>query len=1101
MTVNMLSPLPIQAFWSDKEADSQNVERLKGFWKHVETNFQWLGKVYLQISENLHSFAFNGELIIESKRDFVNKKHCRLAALQGITIIAKKIRNQGIFLTKSGVTLNGNELVNDKGCINAASDIVLNVRNISNLSGEINSTEGQILWYGGHQVTLSNDHGTIFGQFGIRRINTHRKLPSSKSLPSILYNRHGKILAPEGPLEIFLNNNDNSMGLIEGLISNFDVQSFNNKDGRLFPLGDFTELKAALFENDGGLVVSSHGAIKIGGGIWENGSGGLDSALGIDISVQKFSNAHKGLLASREGAIIIDAVTGLKQQGKIVAAKGIHLSIMQGPFEGKDGHLITPHRLLVINAHTHLVELEGGILEAGAANLFGYEQINIKHSIFEIDGPLSITSETQWIEAQYAHFKQIGAAYFGAKESIYFENNKGNLSSLNINCKALSIEKASFAVHDDVDFFIDRFKGKNNALNVGGNVSVQATTSISSNDCIIEVFKGSIVQVSGEWVISQGDSITADVIRRDGKSVLIAQGVDEGRQIFNSGKEKLVLQKYRADAWQNLVLTGALALLKQNKWESEKIEVKADDLWLTEIEALFEVRLKLLANAQGVIRALRTEGRQLKVRVAEGGLSIYHAYFKNRESRLAAQAEVSVTKSTILGDCATTAGDSLYAADNVFAKGNVDLKSRHSNVNFSDSIMEGEDLNINAIEGSASLLGTKLEVNKLKLGSQKSTLNNVKVRSRGSIKSKSKDSRVSSSELNSNKKIIFDSEALLSYKNVKLESQRGTELLTDGLALIDKCIILGKAIFNAATAALTGTTVDAPNKSVEVDVLETFIARETLVQGQELLIHHQDSSLRTSEFRGTDSLTFDGRTRMSESNALSQKKIVTIGELLTLDKSKITVTDGDIKLATQSIFVEESSLQAVNITEEGDLLIAQDLQTLALSDHQRNIRKVSLKGGFDVANRLEENAEHIHRFCHKTVAKESIVVESQQINSYSSQFSSPQTLWKSETIIGDKNSFETAQLEINSKSAILYESDIQSGNTLLKINNILDLNQSSIKGNFQASGGDLTADRSSFTSDSNVSLNFESNVSLRESKIKTSRLEVVGDQIERYRSD
>lgn len=566
MSVNMLSPningpLSIQPYRDDRETNVQSSEKITGFWKLVEMNFQSLGKVYLQIRENLHSFAFNGELIIESKGDFVNKKQCKLAALQGITIIAKKIRNQGNLLTKSCCTLNGNELVNDNGSINSTGDTVLNVRNISNLSGEINSTGGQILWYGGHQVVLSNDHGTIFAQFGIRRINTHRKPPSQKSLPSILENRYGKILAPEGPLEIFLNKNDNYMGLIQGKISKFDVQSFNNTKGRLFPLGEFTQLNAVLFENDGGLVSSTYGAIKIGGGMWENGSGRIESALGIEISLEKFSNGQKGLLASHEGAVIIDAITNFKQQGKIVAAKGISLSVMQGPFEGKAGHLITPHRLLVIKANTHLIDLEGGILEAGSANIFGFEQINIRHSDFQIEGALSVKSTSQWIEAQYAHFTQIGAAFFGAKESVYLENNKGTVTSLNITCKALSVEKATFSVREDVEFIVDRFKGNNNALKVSGSVSIQATDSISSNDSVIEVFKGSIVQVSGEWVISQGDLITADVIRRDGKSVLIKQGVDDGRQIFNSAKEKLVLQKYRAEAWQKLVLsTNALAL-------------------------------------------------------------------------------------------------------------------------------------------------------------------------------------------------------------------------------------------------------------------------------------------------------------------------------------------------------------------------------------------------------------------------------------------------------------------------------------------------------------------------------------------------------------
>ena len=166
----------------------------------------------MQINEVHQSFGFNGELTIESKKDFI-VQNVVLAALQGLHINAERIRNRGVIKTQGSLELNVlHEINNDRGELLCDSNIQLNGRHLSNRSGKIVTPAGQIIWKSGYQVTLSNDYGTIFGQFGVLRLNKHRKAPPPNTVPSQLKNNHGKIIAPEGPIEIFLDKNENFEG-------------------------------------------------------------------------------------------------------------------------------------------------------------------------------------------------------------------------------------------------------------------------------------------------------------------------------------------------------------------------------------------------------------------------------------------------------------------------------------------------------------------------------------------------------------------------------------------------------------------------------------------------------------------------------------------------------------------------------------------------------------------------------------------------------------------------------------------------------------------------------------------------------------------------
>lgn len=198
---------------------------------------------------------------------------------------------------------------------------------------------------------------------------------------------------------------------------------------------------------------------------------------------------------------------------KIVSAQGINLSVLQGAYQGKNGTLISPDRLLVVTSYRHLLDLEGATLEVGACSLDGFEQINLRKAQLQVAGPLHVASQSQWIEAQQAIFVHVGEpAFFEAKESIYFDHNTGTLNALRVVCNAFNFDNGTFSVQEDVAIQVNRFIGNNNALSVGSKVLLQATTSISSNACEIKVIHGSIVQESENWVIM---SILGIYVERD----------------------------------------------------------------------------------------------------------------------------------------------------------------------------------------------------------------------------------------------------------------------------------------------------------------------------------------------------------------------------------------------------------------------------------------------------------------------------------------------------------------------------------------------------------------------------------------------------------
>lgn len=1075
---------------------------LCGFWKHIETHFQFVGKVFLQIEENRHSFAFNGELTIESQNDFINQKDCSIAALKGLKITAKRIRNQGSLQSQAVIKLHGRHAINnDKGLVSADSDIQLQGRHISNRSGKMTAIAGQILWECGHQVTLSNEHGTLCGQFGVRRINTHKTAPREGMLPSTLDNRYGNILAPEGPIEIFLDKIENSEGLIQGQVPKIDVLSFNNKNGKLIVQGDCSQMSAVFFENNEGLVSSTQGALNLHGGHWKNGSGAVHAYLGIDGKLQKFSNKPKGLMAASAGAVAIETTYSLKQHGKIVAAHGINLSVDQGAYLGKDGVLISPNRLLVVKTHRHLLDLEGGIIEAGASILDGFEQVNLRHTHFQIDGPLQVTSQSQWIEAQHAYFAHVaGPAFFGAKESIYFDHNKGTLKALQVECQALNCDNGVFTVQEDVAIHVDRFIGNHNALSVGSKVLLQAATSISSNGSEIKVAHGSFVQESGNWVISDGDKTQADVVRRDGKSILIAQSQDEGREIINNGVERLVLQKYRAEAEDNVVLAcEGKALLQRNEWEGEEIAIKGDEIWLSEIEALFYEKLSIHSQSLAAIRELHSEGRHLKVKVIQGDLSLTQSNLKNRESHLSADQNVSVTQSTIQGDLVVTSGQNQRLTDNLFGRGDVDLNSRYGDIDLNrSSIAEGENLTVNAPSGSAVIQGKSLDVKELKVKAKKAALRKVKVRAKGSLRVKGKNhAAASDAELLADQKIIFKSQELLAYSQVQVRSHKGFELFTDGVALVDKCTIVGKATVETGNVAFSETQIKGSEDAIRIEARETLVTRDTDLQGREIQLSHQDASLRTSLVSGKDQVAIQGRTRISDSAVLNKKKITIKGELATLDHSHVRSSESGIAFAATRLFMNESTLQGIELEEEGETLIAKKTQTWAVKKHSRKFSKIALTEGFDNAEALEEEADHVDRVNQKAEAINIIRLKTSRLRSHSSEYKSRDILWVSNSIDSLKDRIVASHYEVVAQVAFLTENSMENDSTTIRVERDLNLFNSSIKGPLQATAQNLNADRISITSNEPVVISVASDASLREGHIDAQKLALTGNTIGR----
>ena len=285
-----------------------------------------------------------------------------------------------------------------------------------------------------------------------------------------------------------------------------------------------------MFENDHGFIDSRKGSLFLRGEKLKNGSGKIIS-FSIDGTLYSFSNKSKGLIAANSGQASIEATYQLKQHGKIIAAHGINLSVLQGPYLGMGGNLICPSQLLVIKSTNSLINLEGNTLEVGACKLESLEQINMQSTQLSIAGPLHVKSETQWIEAQKAYFAHVGApAYFEAKESIYFNDNKGKLNSLNVHCKAFNLDFGAFSVKEDFKILVDRFRGNHNGLEIGGQAHIQATSSISSNQSEIKVINGSFVQESQDWLVSHEDTTYADVIRRNGANILLSQGIDTGKK-------------------------------------------------------------------------------------------------------------------------------------------------------------------------------------------------------------------------------------------------------------------------------------------------------------------------------------------------------------------------------------------------------------------------------------------------------------------------------------------------------------------------------------------------------------------------------------------
>ncbi len=636
-----------------------------------------------------------------------------------------------------------------------------------------------------------------------------------------------------------------------------------------------------------------------------------------------------------------------------------------------------------------------------------------------------VTSETGWIDAQHTHLVARDFFLEAKKGSVFLENNQSHIGNqMLIQSKFGSLEASHIYAEKEFVFEGQRFKMRSSSLFVKeGDVSLNGLQSIHVDKGEIQAV-GQVRENSEGWILGRQQETVAKEIARTATDIYLQTSSDQAERIANQAKQSLSQVDYEAEAENILLSSDGKSFFQNNQWNAQDIAVKAHTLWLNQAQVHFSEKLRILSEKAATINQLDAEGRTAKLSAKKKSLSVTNSKIKSKRGRYSAKKDLSFTHNVVEGSTRLKSGRHQHVAHNILHKGHVKLTSADGNMDVqSNLLLEMGSIETETPHGTTRYRHNRAEVDNVTGKGKEIHWEQGEIKSKGNVHLDAEKTRVSHINLNAQEISIKGKETNV-VEQSHLQADHQLHLLTDGVALINKCKVQAKKI----------------NTSGNQNFYQTSLQAQQQIE-------------------------------LKEGN-------------LSVDNSQVHVESGPLSMKGKKINLRQSQLQATAIQQHAAEILSVASQTTASETIERKADHLALLEGRDQAKQITEYAkDQLLKSEHQTHALDMIEQSANQIFLRQTTEIAPTINFQGESIQGTQNRFQAKKWNVQAgkielpetqaateattlhalRGAFIPSSKIQGDITINNHSQTLDLMGSSLNGSLHAtSGGDILAASAEF---------------------------------------